>query len=203
MLCVNSPLIRAFPWHTGVVLKLPNFLGNIRDDNLMNVRQYLICPCLSNSFKNQGFLSTLDECETTILFTTSACHNAEDHAVQSMLGIEVTAIDNTRQTVSSLPTALVESLGTARASFLFSMLVRYRLVDIIALMEGVYPYPVPIARSPAPTSTIQVCQFLRASPLFSILKSPVFQWIGRLGKSDARFSRHSYSTYTEHPCWPT
>ena len=39
-------VIEAFPWHTGVVLNLPRFLGNVGDDNLM-VRQtwsIRVCP---------------------------------------------------------------------------------------------------------------------------------------------------------------
>lgn len=55
VLRVKSPLLRAFPWHTGVVLELPNFLGNVGDDNLMGVRQNLICNRLSNSFKTRAF----------------------------------------------------------------------------------------------------------------------------------------------------
>jgi hypothetical protein len=43
VLRVKSPVLRAFPWYTGVVLELPNFFGNIGDENLMNVRQNLIC----------------------------------------------------------------------------------------------------------------------------------------------------------------
>ena len=43
VLCMNSPILRAFFWYSGVVLKLPNLFGKIRDDNLMNVRQKLIC----------------------------------------------------------------------------------------------------------------------------------------------------------------
>ena len=72
------------------------------------------------------------------------------------------------------------------------------IVSLMSLWEGVYPYPVLITSSPAPTSSTQVhvCQFLRASPLFFILKLPVFQWIGRLGKSDARFLRHTWETYS-------
>jgi hypothetical protein len=94
-----------------------------------------------------------------------------------MLGLKVTAVDNMRQTVSSLPNIpniLLESLGSGRAGFLFSMLARYRLVDVVALMEGVCPYPTPIPRSPPPSGSIPVCQFLRASLLFSFLKFPVF-----------------------------
>jgi hypothetical protein len=91
-----------------------------------------------------------------------------------MLGLKVTAVDNMRQTVSSLPNILVESLGSGRAGFLFSLLARYRLVDVVALMEGVCPYPAPIPRSPPPSGSIPVCQFLRASPFFSSLKFPVF-----------------------------
>jgi hypothetical protein len=118
----------------------------------------LIHTCLSCSFKNQGFLSTLDKCETTILFTTDASCNRQDHDVQFMLGIKVTVIDDMRQTVSPSPDCLVESLGSTRAGFLFSMLARYRLVDVVALMEGVCPYPTPIPRSPAPAGSIPVCQ---------------------------------------------
>ena len=88
MLRVNSLLLRAFPWHTGAVLNLPRFLGNVGDDNLM-VRQ-MIHTHLSDSFKNQGFLSTLDRCETTIFFTMGASSDPQDHDVQSMLGIKVT-----------------------------------------------------------------------------------------------------------------
>jgi hypothetical protein len=167
VLRVKSPLLRAFPWHTGVVLELPNFLGNVGDDNLMGVRQNLICNRLSNSFKNQGFLSTLDKCETTILFTTGACGNPQDHDVQSMLGIKVTSVDNTRQTVSSLPNVLVESLGSSGAGFLFSLLARYRLVDVVALMEGVCPNSTPIPRSPAPKGSIPVrfLMLLHCSPV--------------------------------------
>ena len=89
-----------------------------------------------------------------------------------MLGIQVTAIDDAKETVSSRPNALVETLGAARAISLFSMLARYRLVDVVALMEGVHPYPMPVPRSPAPEalSSIPVCRFLRAFPLFSVLK---------------------------------
>ena len=119
---------------------------------------------LSDSFKNQGFLSTLDRCETTILFTMGASSDPQDHDVQSMLGIKVTVVDNTTQTVCSPPNGLVESLGSTRAGFLFSMLARYCLVDVVALMEGVCPCPVPIPRSPAPTGSIPVCQILRAYP---------------------------------------
>ena len=43
VLCVSSPILRVFPWYSGVVLKLLNFFGKIGDDNLMNVRQNLIC----------------------------------------------------------------------------------------------------------------------------------------------------------------
>jgi hypothetical protein len=46
VLRVNSPLLNAYPWHTGVVLRLPNFLGNVGDDNL-GVRKiliHMICP---------------------------------------------------------------------------------------------------------------------------------------------------------------
>jgi hypothetical protein len=164
VLRVKSPLLRTFPWHTGVVLELPKFLGNVGDDNLMDVRQNLICRCLLNSFKNQAFLSTLDKCETTILFTTGASCNPQDHDVQSMLGIKV---DNARQTVSSLPSVLVESLGFLRAGFLFSLLARYRLVDVVALVEGACPNPTPIPRSPAPTGSIPVrhfSKFLHSSP---------------------------------------
>jgi hypothetical protein len=171
VLRVKSPLLRDFPWHTGVVLKFPNFLGNVGDDdNLMGVRQNLICKPLSSSFKNQGFLSTLDKCETTILFTSGASCNPQDHDVQSMLGIKV---DNTRQTVSSLPNVLVESLGFLRAGSLFSLLARYRLVDVVALVEGVCPNPTPIPKSPAPTGSIPVRHF-EASPFLSVLKLPVF-----------------------------
>lgn len=42
VLRMKSPVLRAFPWYTGVVLKLPNFFGKIGDDNSMNVRQSLI-----------------------------------------------------------------------------------------------------------------------------------------------------------------
>jgi hypothetical protein len=167
VLRVNSPLLSAYPWHTGVVLRLPNFLGNVGDDN-MGVRQTLIHTRLSNSFINQDFLSTLDKCETSILFAAQACSNAQDLDVQSMLGIKV---NKTRQT---LPNVLVESLGSVRAGFLFSMLARYRLVDVVALMEGVCPHPTPIPRSPAPTGSIPVCHFLRAF-LFSVLIFPVFR----------------------------
>jgi hypothetical protein len=178
VLRLNSPLLRTFPWHTGVVLKLPNFLGNVGDDNLMSVRQNLIPRCLYNSFKKQGFLSTLDKCETTILFTMDACRNPQDHDVQSMLGIKVIDIDNTRQTVSSLPNVAVESLGSPRAGFLFSVLARYRLVDVVALMGGVCPYPTPIPRSPAPLGSIPVCQIFEIFCIIllsqSDLKLPVF-----------------------------
>ena len=37
VLRVNSSFLRAFPWQTGVVLKLPRFLGNIGNNYLMNV----------------------------------------------------------------------------------------------------------------------------------------------------------------------
>lgn len=98
-----------------------------------------------------------------------ASGNRQDCDVQSMLGIKVTGIDDTRQTVSPSPNGLVESLGSTRAGFLFSMLARYRLVDVVALMEGVCPFPMPILRSPAPSGSIPVRQILRASLLVSVL----------------------------------
>lgn len=125
---------------------------------------------LSNSLRNQGFLSNIDKCETSILFTSGACRDPQDFDVQSMLGIEVTDIDATRQTVSYLTNSVVESLGSLRAGYLFSMIARYRLVDVVALMEGVCPFPTHVPRSPAPTGTIPVCQTLIAQTLFSILK---------------------------------
>jgi hypothetical protein len=39
---MKSPVLRAFPWYTGVVSKLPNFFGKFSADNLMKVRQNLI-----------------------------------------------------------------------------------------------------------------------------------------------------------------
>lgn len=163
VLRVNSPLLRTFPWYTRVVLELPKFLGNVGSDSLMDVRQKSIRTRLPHSqstyLKKQVFLSTLDKCEETILFTTGACSNTQDYDVQSMLGIQVTAIDDAGETVSSRPNALVETLGAPRASSLFSMLARYRLVDVVALMEGVHPYPTPVPRSPAPAglSSLPVC----------------------------------------------
>lgn len=100
-----------------------------------------------------------------------------------MLGIKVTT-DNMMQTVSSGPNALLEPLGHPRAGLLFSILARYRLVDVVAFVEGVCPYPTPIPRSPGPTGSIPVCQILRASSLFSILKLAVSRWTGGLGRGD-------------------
>ena len=162
VLHMNSPLLRDFPWYTGVVLKLPNFSGNVGRDNL------------------ELFLSTLDKSETTLLFTNNACCNPQDHDIQSMLGIRV---DNAMQTISSQPHALVERLGNLRAGFLFSVLARYHLVDVVALMEGVYLNPTPVPRSRLPMGVIPVCQFL-ILPLFSILRSPAFRSNGGLGKCD-------------------
>ena len=81
----------------------------------MDVRQKSIRTRLprgqSTYLKKQVFLSTLDKCEETILFTTGACSNTQDYDVQSMLGIQVTAIDDMGETVSSRPSASVEMLG--------------------------------------------------------------------------------------------
>jgi hypothetical protein len=68
----NSPLLSAYPWYTGVVLRLPNFLGNVGDDNLMGVRQTLIHTCLSHSLINQDFLST---CETFVAIPKTMMFN--------------------------------------------------------------------------------------------------------------------------------
>ena len=88
-----------------------------------------------------------------------------------MLGIKVTT-HNTRQMVSSGPNALLDPLGHLCAGLLFLIPARYRLIDVVAFMEGVCPYPTPILRSPAPTGSIPVCQFLTA--LFvSIIKLAV------------------------------
>jgi len=73
-----------------------------------------------------------------------------------MLGINV-ATDDTRPTVSSAVNILLEPLGHPRAGLLFSILARYRLVDVVAFMEGVCPYPTLIPRSPAPKGPIPVC----------------------------------------------
>ena len=40
ILHVNSPILRAFPWYSGVVLKLPNFFGKIGDNNLVTTSNY-------------------------------------------------------------------------------------------------------------------------------------------------------------------
>jgi len=207
VLRVNSALLRTFPWHTRVVLELPKFLGNVGSDSLMDVRQNSIRTRLTHGqstyLKKQVFLSTLDKCEETILFTTGACGDGQDYDVQSMLGIQVTAIDNAKETVSSRPNASVETLGALRASSLFSMLARYRLVDVLALMEGVHPYPTPVPKSPAPAglSSLPVCQFLRASPLFSMLKLLVLRWNEGLGESYGELSRGDPSRCpaTAHP----
>ena len=37
VLRMKSPVLRAFPWYTGVVSKLPNFFGKLEDDNEMKV----------------------------------------------------------------------------------------------------------------------------------------------------------------------
>jgi len=107
-----------------------------------------------------------------------------------MLGIQVTAIDDAEETVSSRPNIFIlETLGASRASSLFSMLARYRLVDVIALMEGVHPYPTPVPRSSAPPgfSSLPVRQFLRAFSSSSILKLLVLRWNGGLGESNGGF----------------
>lgn len=171
VLRVNSPLLRSFPWHTGVVLKLPTFLGHVGAENLDVSLKLLPIHSQSTLIKQQLFLSTLDKSETTLLFTMAACVDPQDYDVQSMLGIKV---DGVRNAVSSRANVLVETLGTARAGFLFSVLARYRLVDVVALVEGLYPNPVPVPRSPAPTGSIPVCQILVVFPLFFILNFPVF-----------------------------
>ena len=74
--------------------------------------------------------------------------------------------------VSSGPNALLDPLGHPHAGLLLLILARYHLVDVVAFMEGVCPYPTLIPRSPAPTGFIPVCQFLTA--LFvSIIKLAV------------------------------
>ena len=100
-----------------------------------------------------------------------ACQSPQDLDVQSMLGIKVTT-HNTRQMVSSGLNALLDPLGHPCAGLLFLILARYCLVDVVVFMEGVCSYPTPIPRSPAPTGSIPVCQFLTA--LFvSIIKLAV------------------------------
>jgi hypothetical protein len=79
-----------------------------------------------------------------------------------MLGIKVTPSDDKTQVVSSQPDLLSEAVwGPSRAGLLFSMLARYRLVDVLALLSGVDPYPAPVPRSPAPLGFIKVRQPLR------------------------------------------
>ena len=72
--------------------------------------------------------------------------------MQTILGIQ---LDNT--TAASQPNASLEMLGNMRVSLLFLVLVRYHLVDVVALMEGVYSNPIPVPRSPVPTGPIPVC----------------------------------------------
>jgi hypothetical protein len=60
VLRVNSPLLRTFPWQTSVVLELPNFLGNVGGDNLMDVRQKSIrtrLPCAQSTYLKKTGLS--------------------------------------------------------------------------------------------------------------------------------------------------
>lgn len=93
-----------------------------------------------------------------------------------MLGIRVTDIDDARQTVSSLPYSMVESLGSVRAGSLFSVLARYRLADVVGLMEGVCPHPMPIPRSLAPTGSIPVCHYKSMSIIPTQIASISMDW---------------------------
>jgi hypothetical protein len=58
VLRVKSPLLRAFPWHTGVVLEFPKFLGNVGDDKLIVSRNLIRTP-LSHSLKPRIFFPLL------------------------------------------------------------------------------------------------------------------------------------------------
>lgn len=104
----------------------------------------------------KGYLSNLDNYEA-VLYTSRATNNGDDYDLQRMMGIHVKMVDKVTDIVSPDTNALEDpSFSVIRATRLFGVLVRYRLVDIIAVLSGRYPSAVPVGRSPGPTQSIPV-----------------------------------------------
>jgi len=112
----------------------------------------------------KGFLANLDTYES-ILYTSRAANNSDDYDLQRMMGIRVKMVNQATDHVVSCANALEDpGFSTVRAMRLFGILVRYRLVDIIALLSGDYSSAVPVGRSAGPNKPIPVrsfCELLR------------------------------------------
>lgn len=107
----------------------------------------------------KGFLSNLDTYES-ILYSSRASNNGDDYDLQQMMGVRVQMVDTTTDFVYPATNALEEpSFSAVRATRLFGVLVRYRLVDIIAILSGKYPSAVPVDRSAGPTKELSVWYF--------------------------------------------
>jgi len=77
-----------------------------------------------------------------------------------MMGVRVQMVDQATDAVSPCTNALEDpGFSVTRASRLFGILVRYRLVDIIAILSGKYSSAVPVGRSAGPKNLIPVRSF--------------------------------------------
>ena len=74
-----------------------------------------------------------------------------------MMGIQV-EIGDKGDVIGPCANALSESsLSPLLAARLFTALCGYRLVDVMALVGGVYPSATVVERTAVPTGTLQVC----------------------------------------------
>lgn len=102
----------------------------------------------ANELGGKSFISNLDAYEERLFSIVAG--SKDENQLQMMMGIEVTAEGGIRRRRNLFEDPLYSS--TRHASRLFSLLCKYRIVDVVALMEGHHPPATLINRAIAPSS---------------------------------------------------
>ena len=152
----HAPVIPALVYRCGQ--RLPTIFGK-HFGGQVNGSEWLqfLLKTLSDWLLKE-FVSGVDWYEDH-LFSSRSFTRPQDHLLQRMMGIDV-RVEEGVEVVHSCENYLSSGrLVPAHATRIFTPLCRYRLVDIIALLEGTHPSATVVERIPAPTGTLQACAF--------------------------------------------